>query len=173
MGGPEPPPLELGTELVGGAVGAGFGASRGLHGAFVGLGLPVEVPGGGAGGALPFFQAGGAGMTGLGAAGFLTVAFALFVMFVFGTCFYSSYASFLSFPPLRALSFVPVRVEVVAFLAYAQKACMAPIVDCFRPLLFPSYFTSAAFFAAFSAAFAAFSYSFLFLFSSFLRSFSA
>ena len=156
-----PPPLELGTELVGGADGAGFGTSRGLHGAFVGLGLPVEVPGGGGGGALPFFQAGGVGMTGLGAAYLGLAALAFGDGFAFGTCFYSSCP-----PPLRALFGLLFKVEVVAFFAYAQKFDMAAIVDCFLP---PVFFTSAAFLAAFSA----FSYSFLAFFSSFLRYFSA
>ena len=157
-----PPPLELGTELVGGADGAGFGTSRGLHGAFVGLGLPVEVPGGGGGGALPFFQAGGVGITGLGAAclGLAALAFGDGT-FAFGTCFYSSCP-----PPLRALFGSLFKVEVVAFFAYAQKFDMAAIVDCFLP---PFFFASAAFLAAFSA----FSYSFLAFFSSFLRYFSA
>jgi len=64
LGGPRDPPLELGTEDVGGGYSAGFGTLRGLHGSFVGLGFPVDVPAGGAGGFCPFFQAGGYGMTG-------------------------------------------------------------------------------------------------------------
>ena len=106
LGGPRP--FELGTELVGGAYSAGFGTFLGLQGSFVGLGLPVDVPGGGGGGFWPFFQVGGYGMTGLFAAGLDGAGFFASTCFA-GAAFVSSFFSL-----LRAL-FVLTPDATVAF----------------------------------------------------------